>query len=432
MSRSRGIWVLGCFVVMSMVAGCLFPFQKQRNLAQAEVRSNSTVTLRVKTGLEVFIASGFRALQGKRIGLVTNPTGITSDYRTNIDVLAKSKAIKLVALFAPEHGVRGDALAGEEVGNSKDALTGIPVHTLYGATRKPTPAMLKGIDALVFDIQDIGARSYTYISTLGLCMEGCAENGIPLYVLDRPNPNGGERVEGNITEPAFRSFVSKYPTPYAHGMTVGEFAKMINGEGWLGGGKRCDLTVIPLEGWNRGMTWEETRLPWVSTSPHIPTPETAMHYLATGIVGEQPTLNIGVGYTLPFAMAGAPGLSAHRMAQELNGRHIPGVYFRPAYWQPFYAAYQNKPCAGVQIHYTDKRKAELTRINFELMDVTRKLNPRLNFFPPGRAAMFDKVCGTDKVRRMFQQGRSASEIWQVWNADASAFRRQREPYLIYK
>jgi uncharacterized protein YbbC (DUF1343 family) len=214
-------------------------------------------------------------------------------------------------------------------------------------------------------------------------------------------------------------------------MTVGELAKMINAEGWLAGGKQCDLTVIPLENWQRGMTWEETGLPWVPTSPHIPTSDTALHYLATGIVGEQPTLNIGVGYTIPFGMAGAPGVSALRMAQELNKRQIPGVYFRPAYWKPFYGAYQNKQVGGVQIHYTNKRKAEITRINFELMDVARKLNPRLNFFPPGRSAMFDKVCGTDRVRRMFLQGASGTEMWREWNRGAAKFRTQRQRYLLY-
>jgi uncharacterized protein YbbC (DUF1343 family) len=424
-------WLAGCIAGVGIGYGCLLV--SQRHGVQAKRQEVKTIALHhVFTGLEVWIKRGFAPLEGKRIGLITNPTGIDPNYRSTIDLLAKSKAIRLTALFAPEHGVRGDAGAGESVGSYRDAVTGLPVRTLYGATRKPTPAMLKDIDALVFDIQDIGARSYTFISTMGLCMEAAAEQGIPFCVLDRPNPSGGNRVEGNIPSPEYRSFVGRFPIPYAHGLTVGELAQMINGEGWLGAGKKCDLTVIPMEGWQRDMLWSETGLPWVPTSPHIPHPETAMHYIATGVVGEQPTLNIGVGYTLPFEMAGAPGLSAIRMAQDLNSRNLRGVFFRPAYWKPFYAAYQNKECAGVQIHYTDPRRVELTRINLELMDAARKQNPRLNFFPPGRAAMFDKVCGTDQVRRMFQQGRSSAEIWRAWNADAAAFRRQREPYLLYK
>lgn len=374
----------------------------------------------------------FAPLQGKRIGLVTNPTGISSDYRANIDLLANSKAIKLVALFAPEHGVRGDALAGEEVGNARDAVTGLPVYTLYGKTRKPTPAMLKNIETLVFDIQDIGSRSYTYISTLGLCMEAAAENNVSICVLDRPNPIGGNRVEGNIPAPEYRSFVGRYPIPYAHGLTLGEFAQMANGEGWLGAGRRCNLVVVPMEGWKRDMTWAQTGLPWVLTSPHIPYPETALFYAATGIMGEQPALNVGVGYTLPFALAGAPNLSAFRMAQELNGRNLPGVRFRPMYWKPFYAAYANKSCGGVQVHITEPNRVELTRLNFELMDAARRLAPNLNFFPAGREEMFDKVCGSNLPRILFQQGKSSAEIWRAWNADAAQFRRQREKYLLYR
>ena len=418
--------VLG--LALLVLSGCFSLSRQQPVTAQNDPASKRVTT--VKTGMEVWIQRNYAPLQGKRVGLVTNPTGIASDYRTNIDLLANAKGIKLVALFAPEHGVRGDALAGEEVGNAHDPVTGLPVYTLYGKTRKPTPSMLRNLDVLVFDIQDIGSRSYTYISTLGLCMEAAAENNITLCVLDRPNPIGGNRVEGNIPTPEYRSFVGKYPTPYAHGLTLGEFAQMANGEGWLGG-KHCNLLVIPMEGWKRSMTWAQTGLPWVLTSPHIPHAETALYYAATGIMGEQPTLNIGVGYTLPFELAGAPNLSAFQMAQELNGRKLQGVLFRPMYWHPFYAAYTNKTCGGVQIHVTDSNKVELTRLNFELMDAARKLAPSLNFFPAGREEMFDKVCGTNQVRKMFQQGKSSAEIWQVWNAGSAKFRRQREKYLIY-
>jgi uncharacterized protein YbbC (DUF1343 family) len=386
----------------------------------------------VRTGLEILIKSDFEPLRGKRVGLITNPTGVDSKLRATIDILHRAQNLKLVALYGPEHGVRGDAAAGASVANAKDPTTGLPAFSLYGKTRKPTAEMLRGVDVLVFDIQDIGARSYTYISTLGLCMEAAAENGIPFVVLDRPNPCGGDRVEGNIPAPAFRSFVSKYPIPYTHGLTVGELAQMIAGEGWLPGGKTCDLTVVPMEGWRRTMTWDETRLPWVPTSPHIPHPNTSLYYVATGIVGEQPTLNIGVGYTLPFELAGAPGLSAQRFAEELNRRKLNGVFFRPIFFKPFYAAYQGQVCGGVQIYFTDPRVAPLARINFELMDAARRLNPKLQFFPPGRAEMFDKICGTDQVRKMFQAGKSASEIWSAWNADSERFREKRKPYLLYR
>ena len=220
----------------------------------------------VTTGLENLVAQRFAPFQGKRIGLITNPTGVDSLLRTDIDLLFHAKGVKLAALYGPEHGVRGDAEAGASVGNARDTETGLPVYSLYGATRKPTAEMLRGVDILVFDIQDIGSRSYTYISTLGLCMEAAADAHLPLFVLDRPNPLTGERIEGNIPTPDYFSFVGRYPIPYAHGLTVGELARMMNGEGWLNG-RHCDLTVIPMLGWQRDMGWNATGLPWVPQQP---------------------------------------------------------------------------------------------------------------------------------------------------------------------
>ena len=384
----------------------------------------------VITGLENLMRQDFAPLQGKRVGLITNPTGVDSHLRTDIDILAHAGGVKLVALYGPEHGVRGDAGAGASVGNARDTATGLPVYSLYGKTRKPTAEMLRGVDVLVFDIQDIGSRSYTYISTLGLCMEAAADAHIPLMVLDRPNPLNGERIEGNIPTSAYFSFVGRYPIPYAHGLTVGELAQMINGEGWLGG-RHCELTVLPMQNWKRTMAWSETGLPWVPSSPHIPHAETSLYYAATGIMGEQPTLNIGVGYTLPFEMAGAPGISPEKMARELNRRKLPGVTFRPASWVPFYAAYKNETCGGVQIYFADSAKVQLTRLNFEIMDAARKLKPSLNFFPSGRERSFDLVCGASEVRKMFQAGKPAAEIWKRWNAGSEKFRQQRKAYLLY-
>ena len=399
--------------------------QKPAPPVQAPAAQTSVIT-----GLENLMRQDFAPLRGKRVGLITNPTGVDSHLRTDIDILSHARNVTLVALFGPEHGVRGDAGAGAEVGNARDTETGLPVYSLYGKTRKPTMEMLRGLDALVFDIQDIGSRSYTYISTLGLCMEAAADARIPIFVLDRPNPLGGERIEGNIPTAAYFSFVGRYPIPYAHGLTVGELAQMINGEGWLGG-RHCDLTVIPMQNWTRATSWNETGLPWVPASPHIPHAETALYYAATGIMGEQPAMNIGVGYTLPFEMAGAPGLSPEKMAREMNRRKLPGVWFRPASWVPFYAAHKNETCGGIQIYFTDPAKTQLTRLNFEIMDAARKLKPALNFFPPGRERQFDLVCGADEVRKMFQAGRPAAEIWKFWNSGSEKFRRQRKPYLFY-
>ena len=383
----------------------------------------------VLTGIEVLRAQQFAPLKGKRVGLITNPTGVDRQLRSTVDILAQASGVQMVALYGPEHGVRGDVAAGSVVGNSRDPVTGIPVYSLYGKTRKPTKAMLNGVETLVFDLQDIGARSYTYISTLGLCMEAAAENRIPFVVLDRPNPVGGNRVEGNIPEPGYRSFIGRYPLPYVYGLTLGELAQMLNGEGMLEGGVRCDLTVIPMQGWRRDMTWAETGLPWVLTSPHIPHAETALFYSATGMLSG---LSNGVGYTLPFELAGAPELDSLRLAKELSRRNLPGVTFRSLTYTPYYAAYPGKSCGGVQLHITDPAKVALTRLNFEIMDAVRALDPKRAFFSSAESArMFDLACGTDRVRQMFQSGKSAADLWTFWNSAPDAFRARRKPYLLY-
>ena len=390
---------------------------------------------RVQTGLEVLIAQNFRPLAGRRVGLVTNPTGVLPDLRSTVDVLASATSgVTLRALFGPEHGVRGDVPAGRYVASSRDGQTGLPVFSLYGRTKTPTAEMLRGLDALVFDIQDIGSRSYTFLSTLGNVMEGCAAHKIPLVVLDRPNPLGLLRVEGGPTEPNFRSFVGKYPVPYLHGMTLGELARMINGRGWLPGGRTCELTVVPCRNLSRGQaTWATMGgLPWVPTSPHVPHPETAHFYALTGIVGELPALSIGVGYTLPFELAGAPGLRALGLARELTRRRLPGLSFRPMTWTPFYATHKGSACGGVQIHLDDPARAPLSRVNFELMDAVRRLDPKRAFFTSSASTkMFDLVCGTDRIRRAFQAGASGARLWELWNQGRDGFVAARRPYLLY-
>ena len=254
---------------------------------------------KVKTGIEVLRDRGFDVLQGKRVGLVTNPSGVDSQLRSTIDILFNAPGVNLVALYGPEHGVRGDVYAGGKVSDSKDAATGLPVYSLYGATRKPTQAMLEGIDVMVYDIQDVGVRSYTYISTLGLVMEACQEKGIEVMVLDRPNPLGGNKIEGCYVEPGFHSFVSQYKIPYVYGLTPAEVALLINAEGLNRGQKgdqapaKCKLSVIPMEGWTRDMVYEDTGLPWVLPSPNIPFKESPMYYAASGVCGELYGFKIG-------------------------------------------------------------------------------------------------------------------------------------------
>jgi uncharacterized protein YbbC (DUF1343 family) len=388
----------------------------------------------VMTGIDVLAGTAFKQIEGKRIGLITNPTGISYNFASTVDILASAKNITLSGLYGPEHGVRGDVTAGAKIESHVDPVTGIPVHSLYGKTRKPTPEMLKGIDVLVYDIQDIGSRSYTYINTMAYAMEAAAENNIEFVVLDRPNPLGGIRVEGNILDMKFRSFVGQYPIPYVYGMTCGEFATMLNEEGWLAGGKKCALTVVKMKNWKRSMAWEETGLPWVPTSPHVPNAPNAVYYSASGIIGELQTVNIGVGYTMPFQLIGAEWINNRQFAAALNSKRLPGVYFRPLSYKPYYGDQQGKQLSGVQIHITDPGSANLTNINLHILEVLISLYPDKNPFllaDSSRNAMFDKVMGTDDVRKKLTAGVTASSIIASWEKEIADFMKMRKKYLLY-
>ncbi|MEN6589335.1 MAG: DUF1343 domain-containing protein, partial [Proteiniphilum sp.] len=312
----------------------------------------------VKTGIEVLKESDFRILQDKRVGLITNPTGVDNNLKSTIDILHEAPRVQLVALYGPEHGVRGDVHAGDKVSDFKDPNTGVPVYSLYGATRKPTKEMLEGVDLLVYDIQDIGCRSYTYISTMYLAMQAAAENNIEFMVLDRPNPLGGIKVEGNRVEEGFFSFVSQLPIPYIYGLTCGELAEMINGEGMIP--RPCKLTVVKMKKWRRRMNFDDTGLPWVPTSPHIPFAHSAYFYPVSGILGELGYLSIGVGYTLPFEIFAAEWIDANEFARTLNAKQLAGIRFRPLHLKPYYGVGQGKNLQGVQVYLTDFRKARLS------------------------------------------------------------------------
>jgi len=386
----------------------------------------------VETGLEQLEKSDFAILKGKRVGLVTNPTGVDRYLRSTVDILFNAPDVKLVALYGPEHGVRGEFTAGQSVQGEIDPVTGLPVYSLYGKTRKPTGEMLKGIDVLVYDIQDIGSRSYTFISTLGLLMEAAAENGIPVVVLDRPNPLGGLRMEGVITRPGFYSFVSQFAIPYLHGMTVGELALFLNGERLLANGIKCDLQVVKMTGWSRIMYFEETGLPWVPSSPQVPTGETPMFYAATGIAGELHTINEGVGYTLPFQLLAADWINADLLARNLNNLKLPGIIFRPIHYTPRYGTMKDKLVHGVQIHLTEPEKAQLTMIQFYVMQEMHKLWPEKNPFSDlSRLQMFDKVCGTDSVRKEFSKNFRVDDIKDMWMNDIPEFRKKASGYFLY-
>ena len=387
----------------------------------------------IKTGLEVLKASNFKALEGKRVGLITNPTGFDNNLKSTIDVLHEAKNVELVALFGPEHGVRGDVHAGDKIENMTDAKTGLPVFSLYGKTRKATPEMLKGIDVLVYDIQDIGSRSFTYISTMGLAMEAAAENNIEFVVLDRPNPLGGEKIEGNLTEDGFISFVSQFKIPYIYGLTCGELAVMLNEENMLG--KKCKLTVVQMEGWKRDMTFEETGLQWVPSSPHIPQPISAIAYPISGILGELGYMSIGVGYTIPFQMFAAEWVEAEKLAERLNSYSLPGIAFRPMHLKPFYSVGVGKNLQGVQVHVMNYKKAALSDVQFWVMQAVAELWPEKAVFAnanEGRYRMFDQVSGSDQIRIKFSKRHKFEDIKDYWYKDVESFRKLSEKYYFYK
>jgi uncharacterized protein YbbC (DUF1343 family) len=386
----------------------------------------------VKTGIEVLAEREFDLLRGKRVGLVTNPTGVDRSLRSTIDILHAH--VNLTALFGPEHGVRGDFSAGDHVGDQVDAQTGIPVYSLYGESRKPNREALENVDVIVYDIQDIGVRSYTYISTMGLVMEAAAEMDKEVVILDRPNPLGGVRVEGPLVEEGYHSFVSQYSTPYVYGLTCGELALMLNGEGMLGGGEKCRLQVVPMEGWNREMTYGQTGLPWVPTSPHIPDYKTAFFYAATGIIGELDPNMIGIGYTLPFQLLATENTDAIQLADAMNSLQIEGVRFRPIWFKPYYMAKKGTPLQGVQIYLTDPLRAPLTTIQFWFLQEAHRLDPSFDPFEgkEGRYRMFDIVCGSDHMRTSMMAHFDFSALLDFWNRDSDLFRERSIEYYLYK
>lgn len=393
----------------------------------------------VKTGIEVLRDREFEGLKGKRVGLVTNPSGVDRYLNSTVDILYNAPGVELVALYGPEHGVRGDVYAGGHVTDTKDEATGLPVYSIYGSTRKPTPEMLEGIDVMVYDIQDVGVRSYTFISTLGLVMEACAEKDIEVMVLDRPNPLGGNKIEGCYVESGFFSFVSQYEIPYVYGLTVGELAVMINEEGMNRGQKgnqapaHCKLTVIPMEGWTRDMLYEDTALPWVLPSPNIPFKETPMYYAAAGVCGElYGFMNIGIGYTLPFQVFGATWLDPEKLKSRLDSYSLPGVSFRTIYFKPFSGSQKGQLVKGLQYFFTDYESARITETQFYVMQAVAELYPDKKAFEIiSGYGLFDKVCGTDYVRTEFQKRYDFTDIKDYWRKDEEAFRELSQRYYIY-
>jgi uncharacterized protein YbbC (DUF1343 family) len=372
----------------------------------------------VHLGIDVLADQKFEPLAGKRVGLVTNQTGVNSSGTKTRLVLKKN--VNLVALYSPEHGIDGTIAAGKYVSSRTDKATGLPVHSLYGPTRKPSGAMLKGIDVLVYDMQDIGVRSYTYISTMVKCMEACGESGVEFMVLDRPNPLGGERVEGPGIEDKWRSFVGQLPVPYIHGMTAGELAKMANAKSWAG--TACKLTVIPMRGWSRGMTWEDTGLGWVQTSPNIPRASSVAYYAATSIYGSLSGsgFDVGIGTGAPFEMAGAYRCDGGSFTTLIRGGGIPcGPYSRESF-------------GGARLNLTADSDVNLAGVNVHLLAAAQRQKGGSIFARYKDADnIFWKVYGSTDIRGLIEKGVSASSIVESWGRGVAAFRGSRQGYLIY-
>jgi len=411
-----------------VVLSILFLFACQPAVIEKPDIENSTEKT-FMLGIDNFTSNYLYLVEEKRVGLLTNPSGVKGNLQTTSDVLFKNAQVNLRALFGPEHGIRGAIYAGEKIATSIDAKTGIPVYSLYGKTRKPSADMLRDIDLILVDIQDIGLRAYTYIYTMAMVMEAAAENGKKVIVLDRPNPLGGVRVEGNLVEEDYFSFVGLYPIPYQHGMTIGELALLFNSEFNI----NCDLEVIPMLGWEREMLWIKTGLSWIPTSSHLPHWQSILHMGATGTFGELGVLSEGVGYTSPFEIVGAPWIDGEDFAQNLNRLNIPGVYFRPLYFKPYYAHYAGQNCQGVQLHITDPSVFQPYSTGLHIMQVHMKLYPKQDLFSKkNRVNMFSKVVGTDKIRKALVDGIQVNEIVNRWTSELAAFMVIREKYLIYQ
>lgn len=387
----------------------------------------------VQSGLEVLVHRQPALLRRLRVGLLAHQASVDSRYRHAALLLGDLRGVKLTALFAPEHGLWGAAQDHARVAAARDPVTRRRVWSLYGARRAPTRRMLSGLDALVVDLQDVGARYYTFVWTMALAMRACARGGVRVIVLDRPNPLGGARVEGNVPDPAFASFVGLHPLPARHGMTIGELAAYLNEEHALG----CDLTVVPMRGWRRGMLWEDTGLPWVAPSPNMPTPDTARVYPG-GCLIEGTNLSEGRGTTRPFEWIGAPYLDCHRYAEALDALGLPGVHFRPARFQPTFHKWAGRVCDGVQVHVTDRGRFKpfLTGLA-EIAIARRQAGRRFAWRRPPyeferRRLPIDILCGTDAVRAALEGGASLAALERSWQHGLARWVRARAPYLAYR
>jgi uncharacterized protein YbbC (DUF1343 family) len=370
---------------------------------------------------------------GRRVGVVSNPASVDAAYRHTADRLADDPDVHLAALFGPQHGFRSDLQDNMiETPHGQDARRRVPIFSLYSETREPTAEMLADLDVLVIDLQDVGTRVYTYIYTMANCMRAAARHGVRVVVCDRPNPIGGEAVEGATLRPEFASFVGQYPIPLRHGMTIGELARLFNEAFRI----NAALDVVPLQGWRRPMYFDETGLPWIITSPNIPTLDSAIVYPGA-VLFEGTMFSEGRGTTRPFELIGAPWIDGERVAEAMNARRLPGVHFRAVFFEPTFQKHARETCGGCQIHVLDRLAFEPVRTAVELIDEFRVQNPRQFAWrqPPyeyeHHKPPIDILYGSDALRKAVEAGHGMSALTATWRADEEAFRRVREKYLLY-
>jgi uncharacterized protein YbbC (DUF1343 family) len=392
---------------------------------------SSVMTAPVRLGTDVLLASP--RLRGKRVGIVCNHASVDRGFEHVVDRLAAADGVTLAAIFGPQHGFRSDVQDNMiETPHGDDATRRVPIYSLYSDTREPTADMLRGLDALVVDLQDIGARIYTYIYTMANCMRACGRLGVPVIVCDRPNPINGVDVEGAALVPGYESFVGQFPIPMRHGMTIGELARLFNGHFKLG----ADLEVVKMDGWRREMFADDTGLPWVMPSPNMPTLDTAVVYPGT-VLFEGTLLSEGRGTTRPFELVGAPGIEAERFAQQLNALGLPGVFFRPAVFEPTFQKHAKRACGGCQLHVTDRRAFKPVLTGAALIGAFYRAQPGTPIWrqPPyeyeHEKLPIDILAGSPSFREQIESGMSATAMADSWRADERAFKQRRAEYLLY-
>ncbi len=386
----------------------------------------------VLTGADILVSEKLDLIKGKKIGLVVNHSSLLSNGKHLVDALYENKEIKIVALFGPEHGFRGDTTG--EIDNTVDKKTGIPVFSLYGKTYKPTNEMLQGIEVLIFDIQDVGARFYTYISTLGHVMEAAAENNINVIVLDRPNPITGLYIDGPITDESFKSFVAYAPIPISHGLTVGELANMYNEKEWLNNKIKANLTVIKMKGWKRNLWYDETNLMWIKPSPNMPTINTAIVYPGTCLF-EGTNVSEGRGTEKPFEYIGATWMNSKKIISELKKIKLQGVSFEANQFTPQWYSYNSKPpkyhnekCNGIFVKVNNRNRFESVKTGIALIWAIKKNHPE-NF--QWKEKTFDNLMGNNKIRKMIDEGKTPTEIFETWREELNQFKEMVRSFFLY-